>query len=214
VTSLVRGGAWSDERWDELGVIDEAKRTAFVAQVLRLRDGRAECGVPELRGAPEPSSLDSMACKDCPSTLAKQCAELAAPGIGAGYFGVLDEVLDAASGPTATGLSRDVLLRHMMARLRLASGSGLDDLVVGYAGLAASNQRSIIVRLNRGDGVRAELYFEEPDQLRWRTHHRSPKAVSTPSGRLSFLLDAPPQGSSNSRVSGMCLVSRPFWETP
>lgn len=82
-----------------------------------------------------------------------------------------------------------------------------------FAGLDARNERSVIVRLNRGDGVRAELFFEEPDPLSWRTLGRDPKAVSTPNGWLRFMLDAPPQAKSTMPLSEMCLVSRLFWES-
>lgn len=212
VTSLVGGGAWADERWDELGVIDETTRAAFVSQVLRLRDGRSECSVPELRGAPDSSALRSIACDRCPTALATACAALTAPTIGGRYLGVLDEVLEAASGPAARSVTIDTLARHLFAGLRVAAS--LANLVVVSTGLDARRRRSTIVRLSRGDGVRAELYYEEPDQLSWRTLHRHPKAVSSPNGLLQFLLDAPPQGASNTPVSGMCLVSRPFWEKP
>jgi hypothetical protein len=210
VTSLSRGGAWGDEGWGALGVIDEASRAALIAQILRLRDGIEECSVPELRGAPASAPAGTIACDTCPASLAKACAELTAPTLGARYFAVLEAVLAAVSSPTAARVSKGTLISKLFARLR--SLDGLEDLVVGYAGLDARNKRSIIVRLSRGDGVRAELYFEEPDQLSWRTLYRDPKTVSTPNGCLQFLLDAPPQANSTMALSEICLVSRLFWE--
>jgi hypothetical protein len=210
VDRLSRGGAWSAEGWNQLGVIDEANRAAFVSQVLRLRSGGDECGVPELRGAPPAVPAREIACVTCPFLLAKACAGLSMPTIGSAYFAVLDAVLDAASGPSAARVTKATLAAKLIAGLRTIPT--LADVVIGYAGLDARNKRSIIVRLNRGDGVRAELFFEEPDQLSWRTLWRDPKAVSTPNGWLQFLLDAPPQAKSTMPLSEMCLVSRLFWE--
>ncbi len=210
VERLSRGGAWSAEGWDQLGVIDDAKRAAFVSQVLRLRVGVDECGVPELRGAPPAVPAGEISCTKCPSLLAKACAGLSMPTIASGYFAVLDAVLDAASGPSAARVTKATLAAKLIAGLRTIPTLG--DVVVGYAGLDARSRRSIIVRLNRGDGVRAELYFEEPDQLSWRTLWRDPRAVSTPNGWLQFLLDAPPQANSTMPLSEMCLVSRLFWD--
>lgn len=211
VTSIVRGGAWNTERWDELGVIDETVRSQFLAAVRRLRVGGAECAVPELRGGSS-TRLDAVACEACPPGLASACAGLTQSTIAARYFGVLDDVLAAASGAAAVRVQRAELLRRMFAALRMAGT--LADLVVAFAGVDGRQQRHILVRLNRGDGVRAELYYEEPDRLVWRTLLRDARAVSTLNGRVSFLLDAPPQGKSNMPLSELCLVSRPFWQTP
>ena len=210
VTSIVRGGAWNAERWDELGVVDQALRAQFLAAVRTLRAGAAECAVPELRGESS-ARLDAIACDVCPGRLAATCAELTRTTIAARYFRVLDDVLTAASGAPAVQVEKSELLKRMFASLR-APGT-LSDLVVMFAGVDGRQERHIVVRLNRGDGVRAELYYEEPDRLVWRTLYRDPRAVATLNGRVSFLLDAPPQGKSSMPLSELCLVSRPFWQT-
>ena len=211
VSSIVRGGAWSAERWDELGVVDEALRAQFLAAVRMLRAGAVECGVPELRGESS-GRLDGIACDACPASLASACVELTRTTITARYFGVLDDVLAAASGAAALKIEKSQLLKRMFASLR-APGT-LSDLVVMFAGVDGRQARHIVLRLNRGDGVRAELYYQEPDRLVWRTLYRDPRAVATLNGRVSFLLDAPPQGKSTMPLSELCLVSRPFWQTP
>jgi hypothetical protein len=212
VTSLVRGGAWSDEGWDELGVIDATTRATLISKVLRLRDGLSECSVPEIRGASTSTELPVIACDTCPVALAKACVELTASTIGARYFAVLDSLLDAGSTTGAVRIAKDALARHLFGALR--SVGTLGDLVVGYAGLDGRSKLRPIVRLNRGDGVRAELWLQEPDKLEWRTLYRDAKAVATPNGRLQFLLDAPPQAKSTMPLSELCFVSRPFWEKP
>ena len=210
VMSMVRGGAWNAERWDELGVVDETIRTQFLAAVRMLRAGAAECAVPELRGGSS-ERLDAIACDACPASLASACVELTRTTVAARYFGVLDDVLTAASGPAAVQVGKTELLKRMFASLR--SPGALSDLVVMFAGVDGRQQRHVVVRLNRGDGVRAELYYEEPDRLVWRTLYRQPRAVATLNGRVSFLLDAPPQAKSTMPLSELCLVSRPFWQT-
>lgn len=211
ITSLARGGVWTEESWEELGVIDDATRSAFISQVLRLRVGNDECSVPELRGAPGVSLPGAIACHSCPVPLAQACAHVAAPTIGGRYLGVLDDMLEALSTERTARVSRGTLVSRLFGALR--SAGQLTGLVVAYAGLDARTKRSIIVRLNRGDGVRAELYFEEPDQLSWRTLYRDPQAIRTPNGRIQFLLDAPPQANSTMALSELCLVSHLFWET-
>lgn len=210
VTSLVSGNAWDHERWDELGVIDAPKRASFMAQVLRLRKGTAECSVPEIRGTQARSPFGEVACTHCPTALARACEEETAPTMGGPYLGVLEELLGAVSSPTAANVPPETLARQLFGGLR--NLAALKDLVVGYGGLDRRNQRSIIVRLNRGDGVRAEFFFEEPDRLAWRTLYRDFKAVSTPNGLLQFLLEAPPKRNSTKVLSEMCLVSRLFWQ--
>lgn len=210
VTSVVTGAPWSAERWDELGVIDEATRRTFIQQVLRLRHGHAECAVPEIRGSGATASLDTLACKSCPSALASTCEAVSSATIAARYFAVFEQLLDAVSGPTAESMPKATLTTHLFGALR--STPSLADVVVAYGGLDARSRTSLIVRLNRGDGVRAEVWFEEPDQLSWRTLYRDPRAVATPNGRISFLMDAPPQANSRTRLSDFCLVSRPFYK--
>lgn len=211
LTSLVRGGAWNAERWDALGVVDEALRAGFLEAVRTLRVGAASCALPELRGEVT-ERLEAIACDTCPTGLAAACLELSRSTIGARYFGVLEELLAQASGPSAVRLVKTELTTRVMASLR--APAAFADLVVVYAGVDGRQQRHVVVRLNRSDGVRAELYYEEPDRLVWRTLFREPRAVANLNARVSFLFDAPAQAKSTMPLSELCVVSRPFWQTP
>lgn len=213
VNGLARGGAWDDEGWTELGVVDDRVRAASIASILGLRHGRLECAVPELRGAQVSNQSHGIACETCPTPLAEACAAVTAPTVTRRYFAVLEELLTAASEPRARAVpSNEVGSRLVFAALRQIDR--LRDVVVGYAGLDARSKRNIVVRLNRGDGVRAEFFFEEPNQLSWRTLYRDPGAVRTPNALVQFLGEAPPQGGPTMPLSEFCLVSRPFWEKP
>ncbi len=211
VTSLVRGGAWNAERWDELGVVDEGLRAGFLEAVRTLRVGAASCALPELRGE-STGRFDAIACDTCPASLASACLDLTRATIAARYFGVLEDLLAQASGPSAVRIGKTELTTRVMASLR--APAAFSDLVVMYAGVDGRQQRHVVVRLNRSDGVRAELYYEEPDRLVWRTLFRDPRAIASLNARVSFLFDAPPQAKSTMPLSELCLVSRPFWQTP
>ena len=207
--------AWNHEAWDRLdpAAVTERERVDLVRGISALAEGKLRCEVPELHGKKRWSDPERLACGECQAPIVVRCDKLlnGPGGVGERYRAVTESLLRQLAGEDAVQITaprfENAVHRHWRTPEKLA---GALLLAVGL-----DNRRATlpIARINRGDGVRAEFYFEEPDRLRWRTTYR--EFVKTRSGpqQISFLLQIPRPAPRLGRVSEICLVARRWWET-
>lgn len=203
---------WNAEGWDRLlpPVITADQRPKLVEQILALEVNGARCRVPRLPResyAGEPPA-GWQACQECPVLLATKC-EGTTLQVDTKYRDVVDELLGTLSGTDGKIVSRTDLLRNLVKMWR--TPARLAGLVVLSAGLA-NNERAIIARASRWDGVRVEFYLQGA-VLKWRTTWREVPG-GTPR-QISFIAEFPeaPSGPARPRLdAASCLVPRQWAE--
>lgn len=209
LTALARSrtNEWNGEGWDRLSppVIAVAARDAVVHDIASLEIRGARCGVPEFQSARDASDLDRLACLTCPAPLAEQC-ERVLEETSRAYATVIQSLLEGFVAEAAIAVRREEFSRRLMRALaRRQPWTSLSVLTVG---LDDRSKSSVIARISRGDGVRAEFYLRDTT-LAWRTTWRKPPAHANEA--TSFLLDHA-QPHPRAPLSDLCLVDRRWWE--
>lgn len=204
---------WNLEGWDHSTppVLTLAERRALVANVRALRDGprtcRAELLDKEIYGGR--AIPDDRPCETCPSPLRGSCANITHE-IAERYAAHVDALLREVSEENGIVVARTDLYERLV---RDAVGGGApESLVVLTAGTLGTSDAPG-VRIQRGDGVRLELYRHHR-ALRWRTLYRV--ALGGPNARMSFLLKHLSERGQTTRdsLSGNCVVPRLWWQGP
>ena len=200
-------GAWNAEGWDQLSppVISTTARDAVLRDITSLEIDGARCGVPEFHRARDGSDLGRLACVTCAAPLAERCEQILEETSQA-YAAVIQSLVEGFVADAAIAVRREEFARRLMQALaRRRPWTSLSVLTVG---LDDRSQSSLIARISRGDGVRAEFYVRGT-ALAWRTAWRRPPAHAA--AATSFLLDhARPH--PRAPLSDLCLVDRRWWE--
>lgn len=200
---------WNDEGWDQLQppVIPASERDGLVKNIASLEVNGARCEVPEFRTKRAVSDLNDQACYRCPNEVAGQCSWVL-DGVSRAYAGVIESMLSGFAAPDTVVVPRVELTLRLMRKL--TRPEAWRDLTVLSVGTDDRAQRSVIARISRADGVRAEFYLRGT-QLEWRTTWRKPPP--NPGAAMSFLLDFP-QVAPSVLLSESCVVQRLWWESP
>ncbi len=204
---------WNLEGWDRLSppVVTQAQRDEVLRGIASLREEKLRCEVPELRGKKSGSEPDRLACRKCVVPIVSRCEKLldADDGVGSRYASVTEELLGALEEGQGVVIApasfHEAIQRLWRAPERLAG------LVVLTIGLDRACAAVPIARISRADGVRAELYFEEPNRLRWRTAYRNAALTRTGPQIVSFVGEVA-RPSPGLALSDLCVVPRRWWE--
>lgn len=196
---------WNLEGWDRgvPPVLSVEDRRTIVASIRELRDGAHACGASlldkEQYGGP---ALGDRPCQACPSSLRRSCAALTNE-VAERYADHVDALLREVSEENGILVSRAELLVRIVRDVP-------ESLVVLTAGRLGT-QDAAGVRVQRGDGVRLELYRNRRE-LRWRTLYRVP--VQGPNRRRTVLMDHLSETGLTTRdsLSGRCVVPRLWWQ--
>ena len=130
-------------------------------------------------------------------------------GVGGRYAAATEELLTALEEGEGAAIPPAQL--HRVIQTLWRAPERLAGLVVLSVGLDARGLRPI-ARISRADGVRSELYLEEPNRLRWRTTYRDERSVRTGPQKVSFVGDVA-RPSFGLPLSDLCVVPRRWWET-
>lgn len=206
--------SWNLEGWDRLEppTITESERVELVREIAALADGKLRCEVPEFRGKKAGSDPDSLACLTCQAPVVVRCDKvLNGPAkVGERYRDVTESLL--AQLTVEAGVQVTVATFHEALHRLWRTPEKLTEAVVLTVGLDARQAVHAVARISRGDGVRAEFYFERPDRLRWRTTYREFVKTQTGPEKISFLMQGPRPAPALGRVSELCVVARRWWE--
>ena len=204
VERAARGAPWDEEGFGTLG-FSAALRAKTFAAIRRVYVERDTCTLPEV-AFETPNLPERFPCKECPRSLARACEEKTAEA-GQLYALLYEELLAAICGERAQLVSRATLTRSIVQGL--VRPYALDGVVTGYVGVDERSRSNLVFRVSRADGLRAELYFDAPSGLRFRTLYRDPP--KSRNAALTFLGEALPN-KINMPLSEVALVSHPFWE--
>jgi len=217
VNAIARSGGrdpWTVEAWDRLdpATITESERVDLVRGIAALAEGKLRCEVPELRGKRAGSDPERLACRDCQPPVVVRCDKLlnGPGGVGERYRGITESLL--AHLAVHEGVQVPALTFHQALHRMWRTPEKLAGALVLTIGLDDRRAARPVARISRGDGVRAEFYFEEPDRLRWRTTYREFVKTRTAPQQISFLGDVPRPAPGLGRVSELCVVARRWWE--
>jgi hypothetical protein len=207
--------AWNQEGWDRLEppAVTEGARAELVSLIAALSEGTLRCAVPELRGKKSGSDPERLACRDCQAPIVVRCEKLlhAPGGVGERYRSVTEDLLAGLTGDAGVAIAAEKF--HAALRGMWRTPEKLAGAIVLTVGLENRRGARPIARISRYDGVRTELYFEEPDRLRWRTTYREFAKTRTGPLQISFLSDVPRPAPGLGRVSELCVVARRWWES-
>lgn len=207
---------WNDEGWDTITppVITLEERRHILGRIGGLLAAGSRCAIPRLDRedyAGDPP-VEHRPCKRCPVALATVCGGVVSE-ISERYSAVTEELLASVGGREGYAVSRDRLRARLfgLARERKAL-EALTVLSVGSRPTRSQAQnaeaRPDLVRVQRSDGVRVELYLSGRS-MKWRTTYRHAPGPHP----LSALLDlAPATRSAKGALSETCLVPRPWAE--
>lgn len=212
--------AWDREGWTTLGppAFSEAARDDLITRIGALELGAAGgCTVPEFgsRAGRVWSDPARLACWQCAPVVRHACTKVehGVATLAGAYRRITEEVLTVVSDPHGLLLPRSSVAEYLFRNLQKPDASvGLT--IMSFGSNDSPSFRGPIVRAQRWDGVRVDLY-RKGAQLSWRTTYRleglDARGPSSHVRSFQALLAMPP--ADLHPLSDKCVVPRLWWES-